>query len=378
MTGTADLPGAAVEAARECYRDLVNGAGIARDDMACILTAALPHLSSQRELREALALLTEARDKGLIYWEPNTRRGEERKAEMLDRIDAAIDGLSTALAASPAPERTVGFDTGISDETKEQLAGIDANIRNAARQMKDVLVGSGERTVDAQIKHMVDRFLVWRLPANFSPDGGISFEREYNQNTPFPAVHEPVGTNLFSAEQATEMVRFMLDGLPQVSAAALSGERTVGVKALEWVGLNGSWSAETPFGSYEIIRYGKSWAVYLDRDLVADPDSETTAKAAAQADFEQRIRSALTAQSEPAPPAVPDGCLSVGHQVTKTTGYPFPGEVRAVFKTRAGLVRYVIEATGEDYAGMLHIFSPGQLAALRQPATITNAERDAG
>jgi len=62
---------------------------------------------------------------------------------------------------------------------------------------------------------------------------------------------------------------------------------------------------------------------------------------------------------------VPNGCLNVGHQVRKTSGYPFPGEVRSVFKTRAGLVRYVIEATGEDYAGMLHIFSPGQLAAIR-------------
>jgi hypothetical protein len=67
---------------------------------------------------------------------------------------------------------------------------------------------------ETQIKHMVDRFLMWRLPESFNPDGGISFEREYNQHTPFPAVHEPVGTNLFDAQQATAMVRHMIEGLP--------------------------------------------------------------------------------------------------------------------------------------------------------------------
>lgn len=50
-----------------------------------------------------------------------------------------------------------------------------------------------------------------------------------------------------------------------------------------------------------------------------------------------------------------------GHRVSKHSGYPFPGEVRSVFWNRAGQRRYVIEATGADYAGMLHIFSPEQL-----------------
>lgn len=58
---------------------------------------------------------------------------------------------------------------------------------------------------------------------------------------------------------------------------------------------------------------------------------------------------------------LPD-CHAVGGRVVKVDGYPFPGEVRSVFVTRAGAVRYVVEATGADYAGMLHIFSPRQLA----------------
>ena len=30
---------------------------------------------------------------------------------------------------------------------------------------------------DSQIKYMVDRFLMWKLPDNFSPDNGISAVR---------------------------------------------------------------------------------------------------------------------------------------------------------------------------------------------------------
>ncbi|MER9217886.1 hypothetical protein NKI48_02975 [Mesorhizobium sp. M0644] len=65
-----------------------------------------------------------------------------------------------------------------------------------------------------QIKHMVSRFLTWRLPEGFNPDGGISFEKTFNEHTAFPRKHEPVGTNLFDATQATAMVRHMVDGLP--------------------------------------------------------------------------------------------------------------------------------------------------------------------
>jgi hypothetical protein len=57
-----------------------------------------------------------------------------------------------------------------------------------------------------QVKHMVDRFLSWKLPSDFSPDGGISFNAAVKQ--------EPIGTNLLTATQATAMVRHMLDDLP--------------------------------------------------------------------------------------------------------------------------------------------------------------------
>lgn len=70
-----------------------------------------------------------------------------------------------------------------------------------------------------QIKHMVNRFLMWRLPENFNPDNGISFEPEFNkeymaaQGKP-PMRHNPVGTNLLDAEQAEAMVRHIVEGMP--------------------------------------------------------------------------------------------------------------------------------------------------------------------
>jgi hypothetical protein len=77
---------------------------------------------------------------------------------------------------------------------------------------------TGRDSNDSQIKHMVDRFLAWRLPENFNPDGGISFKKTFNENTPHPMKSEPVGTNLFDASQAEEMIRYMVEGMPADSA----------------------------------------------------------------------------------------------------------------------------------------------------------------
>lgn len=66
---------------------------------------------------------------------------------------------------------------------------------------------------DDQVKHMVDRFLSWRLPENFAPDAGISFKPTFNEHTEHPMRHEPTGTNLFDAGQAEAMVRHMIDGM---------------------------------------------------------------------------------------------------------------------------------------------------------------------
>lgn len=72
---------------------------------------------------------------------------------------------------------------------------------------------------DDQIRHMANRFLGWRLPEDFQPDAGITFDPRYNvefnaaRGKP-PALHTPSGTNLFDATQAEAMVRYMVEGLP--------------------------------------------------------------------------------------------------------------------------------------------------------------------
>lgn len=62
---------------------------------------------------------------------------------------------------------------------------------------------------DAQIKQMAERFLAWKLPADFCPDAGISFKAEFNEHRDHPMRHEPTGTNLLNYTQALEMVRWI-------------------------------------------------------------------------------------------------------------------------------------------------------------------------
>lgn len=49
------------------------------------------------------------------------------------------------------------------------------------------------------IQRLVDRFLGWTLPKDFHPDAGITFTPPNNE------AWWPVGTNLFTADQAKQM-----------------------------------------------------------------------------------------------------------------------------------------------------------------------------
>lgn len=60
------------------------------------------------------------------------------------------------------------------------------------------------------VERMVQRFLGWRLPEDFHPDDGISFEPLGNKgHATAEYKRQPSGTNLFNYEQATKMVRYM-------------------------------------------------------------------------------------------------------------------------------------------------------------------------
>ena len=51
------------------------------------------------------------------------------------------------------------------------------------------------------IEHMVSQFLAWKLPKDFAPDAGISF----NEGALWPS-----GTNLLHAGQARELIEHLL------------------------------------------------------------------------------------------------------------------------------------------------------------------------
>lgn len=54
-----------------------------------------------------------------------------------------------------------------------------------------------------RLDQVIARFLSWRLPEDFAPDGGISFDRHLRAEM-------PVGTNLFSFTQAKAMFEHAL------------------------------------------------------------------------------------------------------------------------------------------------------------------------
>ena len=56
------------------------------------------------------------------------------------------------------------------------------------------------------VNKMVDRFLGWKLPDDFSPDCGISFKKEVS----WPNHVYPIGTNLFNATQAKAMFEYCI------------------------------------------------------------------------------------------------------------------------------------------------------------------------
>lgn len=66
---------------------------------------------------------------------------------------------------------------------------------------------------EAQIKHMVDRFLGWKLPKDFRPDAGISYAPP-NYTGMALDNHYLSGTNLFDATQADAMMRYLVEGMP--------------------------------------------------------------------------------------------------------------------------------------------------------------------
>jgi vacuolar-type H+-ATPase subunit I/STV1 len=118
--------------------------------------------------------------------------------QQLDDANKTIEDLRTRLSGQTCyvpPEFQAEM-----DELKRKLKDCQDNL--AARMFV--------RPID--VDQMVTNFLGWKLPEHFHPDAGVSFTPEYNIGTPYQRKHEPVGTNLFDADQARKMI---LDILPK-------------------------------------------------------------------------------------------------------------------------------------------------------------------
>jgi hypothetical protein len=63
------------------------------------------------------------------------------------------------------------------------------------------------------------------------------------------------------------------------------------------------------------------------------------------------------------------GVFNIGDPVRKRAGYEYPGIIISVFTTRAGALRYVVEADHPGFAGTLHIFNEDQLE--RRPERVS-------
>lgn len=92
---------------------------------------------------------------------------------------------------------------------KEQDALLEL-LRQAKQQAEAVSIDA-TKIIDAA----VSKFLGWRLPFDFAPDAGISYDRSYRDKWGLP-----IGTNLFTAQQAKYMFECCLrDALSGVAAA---------------------------------------------------------------------------------------------------------------------------------------------------------------
>jgi len=79
------------------------------------------------------------------------------------------------------------------------------------------------------IKAMVDRFLGWKLPRDFSPDCGVSFMPVRHGDI----ISWPIGTNLLSADQARQMFEFVLAAQPAADAPIIRGLTEADIAEIE-------------------------------------------------------------------------------------------------------------------------------------------------
>lgn len=118
----------------------------------------------------------------------------ERMSDILKRTAIALRG--------PEPPLTAWSWHDLPERAAAAIASIDL-FQRVAHNLADPR---------GLVPMLVDRFLCWKLPDDFAPDCGITFKRESDYEHPVygRTKYEPVGTNLFTAVQATAMFEHLL------------------------------------------------------------------------------------------------------------------------------------------------------------------------
>lgn len=137
------------------------------------------------------------------------------RACLMRKAADTLDALLHKLQPAPKPDRAEVLFDDLYGKTKDEQ--IDCFCRHFAELRAEIEAERPAVVVprEEQIKQMVTRFLGWKLPEDFHPDDGISFEPFFNvewnakQGKP-PQRRTPTGTNLFTSTQAEAMVRYML------------------------------------------------------------------------------------------------------------------------------------------------------------------------
>jgi Lar family restriction alleviation protein len=133
--------------------------------------------------------------------------------------------------------------------------------------------------------------------------------------------------------------------------AALRPAEPVAVKALEWKLVKGyvglAHKAESLVGPYLAQKHG----AYFDNELIATNNTLSEAKAAAQADYETRIRSALVAHpGETAEPVAVERIEMVDY----STGFQQPSEPMWRVEIDGYCADFETETAAQNYAGAIN------------------------
>lgn len=113
---------------------------------------------------------------------PNWKSYEFRKS----RYEAAHEAITALRAAIEAAEK----------------------VEKVSKGLQPLVDSCKETRYRRDIKTAVDRFLCWKLPADFAPDAGISFDKQHK----YESYRWPIGTNLLTGPQAKAMFEHCLEG----------------------------------------------------------------------------------------------------------------------------------------------------------------------